>query len=214
MSAVSNRTQMLGWGLLLVTLALVLGGYFHSSSGYSGRSAARPVLGELPEFTLTNQMGQAMTRNSLRGQVWLADIIFTRCAGPCPRLTRRMGELQAALPADVPAKFLSFTVDPEFDTPPILSSYARRFGAAPGRWLFLTGTRHELYEVIVRGLKLVATPTDPAAQKPDEDLFLHSTKMVLIDQQGHIRAYYDGLDPASKPVILADLAAVTEETSP
>ncbi|MBU6400374.1 MAG: SCO family protein [Verrucomicrobia bacterium] len=208
-----RRTQWIGLGLVAATAVVVIAAYWRLGAHSISHSSPLPVLGALPEFTLTNQFGQPMAATAFHDQVWLADIVFTRCAGPCPRLTRRMSELQAALPAGLPVKLVTFTVDPEFDTPPVLKLYAQRFGAQPGRWVFLTGTKHQLYEVIVKGLKLVATATEPGKQSSDEDLFLHSTKIVLIDQQGRIRAYYDGLDPASKPKILADLAAVAQDSS-
>ncbi len=92
------------------------------------------VLGQLPEFTLMRETSQPLTRSSLLGQIWVADFVFTRCAGPCPRMTRRMAQLQQEL-ADLPGvRLVSFSVDPEYDTPRVLREYAQAFGADSDRW--------------------------------------------------------------------------------
>src|SRR5690606_11415918 len=121
------RTLWIGVVLLIGILAL---GYLTSRS----RPAPLPMLGQVENFTLTNQLGQKVTLENLRGQVWLADIIFTRCPGPCARMTRQMAEVQKALPARSRAKLVSLTTDPDFDTPEVLTKYAARFEADTNRW--------------------------------------------------------------------------------
>src|SRR2546421_6458378 len=103
-----------------------------------------PVLGQISDFTLTNQLGQAVTLADLRGHVWVADIIFTRCAGPCLKMSRQMKELEEALPAASQARLVTLTTDPDYDTPAILRTYAARFTPDTNRWIFLTGTKKEL----------------------------------------------------------------------
>jgi protein SCO1/2 len=147
-----------------------------------------PPLFPVPDFTLTNQSGQPFGAANLRGRVWIAEVIFTRCGGPCPRMTQRMAELQAAIPADKPVRFVTLTTDPEFDTPPVLNSYARRYKADPARWQFLTGSRSQMAETIVRGLKLTAQGQAPAKMQTPNDLFIHSTILLVVDKQGRARA--------------------------
>jgi protein SCO1/2 len=170
---------------------------------------ALPVLFEVPDFALTNQNGQVITRSSLRGQVWLADIIFTLCAGPCPEMTRQMSELQAAVPP--PVKFVTLTTHPEHDTPAVLQSYARRFLAQPGRWHFLTGTKKQIADLAVGGLKLTALEKEPDKRASLEDLFIHSTLFILIDQQGRARAIFESDDPAMKIKLLPAVERVLRE---
>ena len=98
----------------------------------------------IADFTLTNQNGSAVSLADLRGQVWVADIIFTRCPGPCLKMTRQMKELQEALPPASQAKLVTLTTDADFDTPPVLKAYAERFGADTNRWMFLTGPKRRL----------------------------------------------------------------------
>src|SRR5207237_3552270 len=103
-----------------------------------------PVYGQIYDFTLTNQLGQKVTLADLNGHVWVADVIFTRCAGPCLKMSRQMKELQDTLLPTSGARLVSLTTDPLYDTPPVLKNYAQRFGADPSRWLFLTGSRQEV----------------------------------------------------------------------
>jgi protein SCO1/2 len=150
------------------------------------------VLGTLPDFSLTNQNNQNVTLHSLRGGVWIADVIFTRCPGQCPVMSGHMREIQDGLPAGLPVKLVSFTTDPAFDTPEVLKAYAARFGARDGQWIFLTGSRDALRHAAVEGLKLSVVDKPPGERDNAEDFFIHSEKLVVIDRDGRIRGYYDG----------------------
>src|SRR5208283_2534015 len=97
-----------------------------------------------------------VTLATLRGHVWVADIIFTRCGGPCPRMTRQMKDLQEALPANSQARLVTLTTDADFDTPAVLKAYGERFGADFNRWLFLTGTKPGIANLAIDSLKLTA----------------------------------------------------------
>jgi len=179
------------------------------SANVSGETL--PILFEIPDFALTNQNSQVVTRSSLRGQIWIADIIFTLCAGPCPEMTRRMAELQAAIPADQPVKFVTLTAHPEHDTPAVLQSHARRFLAQPGRWHFLTGAKKQIADLAIHGLKLTAIEKEADKQENLNDLFIHSTLFVLIDQQGRARATFESDAPDMKPRLLAAVEQLLRE---
>ena len=77
-----------------------------------------------------------MTLADLTNRVWVADIIFTRCAGSCPVMSKQMKSLQDALPPASRAKLVTLTTDPDFDTPPVLKKYGERYGADFNRWTF------------------------------------------------------------------------------
>ena len=175
------------WGGLGITVAIILGLSVRNEV-LKSRGPRLPILFQVPSFTLTNEQGRPFHSDELRGKVWLADIVFTHCAGPCPRMTQRMAELQAAVSSDKPVHFVTLTTDPENDTPAVLSTYARRFGAAPERWHFLTGSKQQIAEVAVRGLKLTALPKEPAKMENPSDLFIHSTILIVIDKRGRARA--------------------------
>jgi cytochrome oxidase Cu insertion factor (SCO1/SenC/PrrC family) len=157
----------------------------------AARSRPLPVYAQVSDFTLTNQNGAVVTRADLRGRIWIADIIFTRCAGPCLRMSRQMKEFQAALPPDSPVRLVSLTTDPEFDTPPVLLKYAGRFGADLNRWMFLTGTKGQLGDLATGSLKLSAVETKPAERESPADLFVHSTVFVVVDKHGQVRGVFE-----------------------
>ena len=124
----------------------------------------------------------------------MADIIFTRCAGPCPRLTRQMKSLQDQLPADSAAKLVTLTTDPDFDSPAVLKKYGERAGADFNRWTFLTGTKREIAQLASGSLKLSSQPVKLDKQQNPVDLFIHATIFVVVDKHARLRAF---LKPAA-----------------
>jgi protein SCO1 len=142
----------------------------------------------LPDFSLTDQTDKAVTLADLKGNVWIADFIFTNCGGTCPMMTDRMKKLQQSLPAKI--RMVSITVDPARDTSKALAAYAAEQGATRDRWLFLTGNKQALYDLCMKGFKL---PLDETGGTPAEPI-AHSTRFVLVDQQGEIRGYYSGTE--------------------
>lgn len=184
-----SRTIWVGVGLVIILLS----GAFVISR-LSPRSAPKlrlPVIGPVADFVLTNQIGQCVTLADLRGQPWVADVIFTRCGGPCPRMTKQMESLQAALPANSRAKLVTLTTDPEFDTPEVLQKYATRFNAKADRWNFLTGFKKEIAALAMDSLKLTAVEKKPEERTDADDLFIHSTIFVIVDKQGRLRGSFE-----------------------
>jgi len=191
------RTIWIGFLLLFALLALALVTHWVQLS----RQVVRPplaVIGPVADFTLTNQAGRLTTLADLTNQVWVADIIFTRCAGPCPRMTGQMKTLQDALPPASTAKLVTLTTDPDFDSPAVLTKYGERFGADANRWTFLTGTKNEIAALASDSLKLSAQPVKPAERTGDADLFIHATLFVVVDKHARLRGYFetggDGID--------------------
>ncbi len=170
-----------------------------------------PVLFEVPDFALTNQQGQVVTRSNLLGHVWVADIIFTRCAGPCPAMTRRMSELQAALPLEQSVRLVTLTTDPTHDTSEVMDAYAKKFGADPYRWHFLTGTKAQIVRLAADGLKLTTVEKEPGQRETPEDLFIHSTIFVLVDQRGRVRGTFESDQPGAKQQVLAAIRTLQRE---
>ncbi|MCP4246526.1 MAG: SCO family protein [bacterium] len=160
-----------------------------------------PTLGQAPPFELTERDGEPFQAAELTGKVWVADFIFTYCAGPCPLMTSRMAELQKAV-ADLPdVRLVSFSVDPERDTPQVLRRYADRYGADPERWFFLTGDEALIRTVAVNGFKLGSM----------DDLILHSAKFALVDRSGAIRGYYDSSDADVVARLAADIRSLGKQ---
>lgn len=160
----------------------------------------------LPDFSLTAVTVDGTSpfdAKALKGRVWVADFVYTRCAGPCPILTANMQGLQKRLPKSV--GLLSFTVDPDNDGPEALSAYARKFSADPQRWFFLTGDKPELVRLVRDGFLL---PVVENAAASVGERYAHSTKFVLIDANAKIRGWYDGEDGAALDKLVEDARAL------
>jgi cytochrome oxidase Cu insertion factor (SCO1/SenC/PrrC family) len=146
------------WGAFSVVLVVVLGiGVFSvqrlSLSTHALEEALRP-LGTVPDFALQERSGRSVTSTDLLGKVWIAAFIFTRCADECPLMSNRLARLQEAFTAAPNLLLVSITVDPEYDTPAVLSRYAESFGAHPQRWLFLTGEKAAILRLARDGFHL------------------------------------------------------------
>ena len=180
--------------------------------GHATKPAERlPVYGAVPAFSLTNQFGQPFTLADLKGKIWVADIIFTRCPASCETMSRNLAALQEKVPPRWPLQFVSLTADPEFDTPPILADYGKRHGADSARWLFLTGPKPPIYQLAVQGLKLVVVDKRDQSLAANEELFLHSTRFVLVDRAGSIRGYFEGMDPPAVEKLAAAIQQLNLE---
>lgn len=189
------------WGVLFAVVMAIVVAYVQQRGSDSRLKKLRHV----SNFTLTNQWNQAVSLSDLRGQVWLANIIFTRCPGPCLRMTRQFAEIQRALPQDASVRLVSLTADPAYDTPAILADYGKKFGANSDNWSFLTGPKEEIYELAMNGLLLAVQEKAPEEQQSIDDLFIHSTMFVLVDKKGDVRAFYESNDPGVNERILSDI---------
>lgn len=145
------------------------------------------------DFQLTESSGQPVKRDDLKGKVWLAAFIFTRCGNTCPRFSTAMARLQKELEQQPHFLLVSITLDPENDTPQVLRDYAARFGADPGRWLFLTGDQTTIHSLSQSCFKLAVEENKGTARTPGNE-FMHTPRAVLVDRAGVIRGYYDLLD--------------------
>ncbi len=215
-----RQPRATGWPILIgVTLAaatLVLTMLLLQLKSRIAKDQTLPVIGPIADFALTNQNGRATSLAGLRGRVWVADIIFTRCPGPCLKMTRRMKELQEALPPTSQARLVTLTTDPDFDTPPVLRTYAERFQADTNRWMFLTGTKQEIGKLAIDSLKLTAIEKKPGQRESPQDLFVHSTIFVVADKQARLRGVFEttgeGIDPQKvKSDILAAVSQLERE---
>jgi len=165
------------------------------------------ALWELADFELTERGGELLGRDELRGAPWVASFVFTRCAGPCPRITADMAWLQGRL-ADTEARLVSITVDPRFDTPAVLDRYAERYGADPKRWLFLTGDQLDVYRVVK---EVFLQPLDIAAGGNGTREPTHSTRFVVVDAGGRVRGVYDSEDRKGRRAALERLLFLSQE---
>jgi len=184
------RAIWVGLGLMLALLALA----FLASVAKVGQLHMHPklpVLGNVADFSLTNQDGRVTTLADLSNQVWVADLIFTRCPGPCPRMTAQMKSMQDKLAESPGVKLVTLTTDPEYDSAAVLRKYGTFYGADFNRWTFLTGPKTNIAQLAVSSLKLNLLPTDQGDRKDVADLFIHSTIFVLVDRHAHLRNIFE-----------------------
>ena len=167
-----------------------------------------PELGPVPEFALTNHQGQPFGTQQLRGKVWIGNFIFTRCPDICPMFTQRMREVHDEVaPTDAPLVFVSFSVDPDFDTPQVLNNYAKEQGALSDRWHFLTGSTDAVKAVVVQGLKM-AMDKQPLPDAPQN--VLHGSHFVLVDSDLQLRGYYSAKDPEKRKQLIVDAKSLVK----
>lgn len=190
-----RKLEWIVWSALALTILGIAAAFVYSRIYGPQAGPPLPVITKgLPSFTLTNQAGQVVTEKEFRGNLHLVDIIFTRCAGPCPRMTRHMAELQGKISPKIPLKFVTVTTDPDYDSPQVLKRYGEKFGADFNRWHFLTGAKGEIKRLARDGLLLVAEEKSPQERENPEDLFIHATVFVLLDKQGRVRGQFDSTD--------------------
>lgn len=213
MNAVKIRVLLLGFSV--AALAVTLGAALWITQGPPrfGVPPSRPsgelsIYAAVPDFFLTERSGKQVTLAQLRGTVWVADFIYTSCQDTCPLETATMAKLQERLKNTRGVSLVSFSVDPEHDTPGVLSRYADRFGADANRWLFLTGPKVRITHLIQEGFHLGAAPAPSSG--PEANEISHSTRFVLVDQHAQIRGYYNSLDPRAVRRLREDIAGLLE----
>jgi protein SCO1/2 len=198
------------FSLVIALQALIVAGCFTRAGSPSAKQTASdstrslPIsqeaaddLGPVADFSLTERNGQTIRLADLRGKVWVASFLFTRCCTGCPRISADLLELQKNLPEG--AVIVSFSVDPDYDTPTVLKAYADTLGADSKRWLFLTGKQSEIYRLIKDSFHLGVEQNRGEARKPGNEV-THSNRLIVVDGQGHIRGWhFDGTDPEDLP---------------
>jgi protein SCO1/2 len=203
-SATINRAQPrtgIAWKLMLILFPIVTLGillWLRNVEVSALRQRTVSSYGPVPGFQISNQNGQPFGSAQLAGKIWIADFIYTTCPGPCPMISSRMSELQKPL-EKTDVHLVSFSVDPQKDTPEVLRRYAEKLQAEPGRWDFLTGPKSAIYKISHDGFKLAVSDGSDVQGIP-----VHSTRMVLVDRHGQIRGYYDTTEPEAITKLLAD----------
>ena len=207
-STAAPSARAFAWKATLLAIPLVVATvFFFIWRAEINRLASRNIatFGQVPPFQLTNQNGQPFGLADLQNKIWIADFIFTTCPGPCPIISTRMSELQKPF-ENTDVRLVSFTVDPEKDTPEVLRKYAEKLQAKTDKWNFLTGNKTTIYDLSAKGFKLAAIEGNEETGMP-----VHSTRMVLVDRRGQIRGYYDALAADGVTKLVADTRHLLRE---
>ena len=193
------------WGALIVVILAIVGANIWSSLHQDLGSDSESDLAvhhQVPDFSLIDQRANSIVLSNLKGKIWVANFIFTRCVAACPLMTDKMKKLQEEF-AESSVDFVSFSVDPEYDTPDVLFQYANRFGVDGNRWFFLTGDKETIYHLTQEGFGL-------AIGQQDSEV-LHSARFVLVDRRGQIRGYYDSNEDEALQKLRRDIPLLLNE---
>lgn len=182
----------------MVSWSSIAAGFSFVALAGCAAHAMLPSYSTVADFTLTDQSGAVFNSGEkLKNTVWIADFIYTTCPGPCPRMSSQMHQVEDAL-AGTEVKLVSFTVDPERDTPAVLAEYGQHFGAKSGTWFFLTGPVDSLHR-LSRDVFMLGNV---------DGTLEHSTRFVLIDRAAKVRGYYESAEQDAIPRLIADAKAL------
>ena len=197
----------------LVVGAIVIAGlaFYRLYPGRPSGSSDLKRINIVPPFALTERSGRTITNNDLFGKIWVADFVYTTCPGPCPLVTASMAKLQEAVARDPQVQLVTFTVDPETDTPAVLATYADHFGASKDRWWFLTGPEKQQDELIRDGFFLPVVDNSGKPLEPGQFKVTHSTQLALVDASGVVRGYYEGTTEEGRKDLLKAIGVLEKE---
>ncbi len=231
MTSIGRNRNLLVPGVIALAVFLAVGAYWYAKEDFS----SLPVYGKVPEFSLIDARGGAVTRQNLMGSVWVVNLIYTRCTDTCPIQTAHLVQFQKEFQASKDFRLLSISIDPVHDTPAVLKRYAAAHGADLGRWYFLTGKMEAVEKLVTKGLHLpFIRPGQPAVGwmtppsllaglflpvpayahdgphgKPKgKNLVPHSSRFVLLDRKAQIRGYYHSGQLESVEKLRKDLRAL------
>ena len=199
-----RSARRLLWSVWAVAAVSGVGLLWHVAD--AARAVALPRYGRVPAFALTDQTGQPVSQETLRGVVWIADFIFTRCAGQCPMMSEQMSRLAQTFREEPSLVLVSLTVDPAHDTPEILARYAAAQAAHPAQWRFLTGDLQAIARLSQAGFQL-ALSDEGTAEEP----ITHSRRFVLVDRQGVVRGSYDAAETEAMARLRRDAQRLVRE---
>ena len=201
-----NLKKFKVWGTLLLIVASVA---IWLSISLLPSADKLPPISIVPEWSLLNQFSQPFGSHHLKGKVYIANFAFSRCPSVCPRLMTETSKLVSAFQANKDkVNFVTFTVDPEYDTAAVLSKWSQDYPVSEGVWWYLTSdSKTTLFKLYTEGFKVGVDQG-----KPVGDLFdiAHSEKMVLVDQQARIRGIYT-YDEAGLSKIKSDVSQLLEQ---
>ncbi len=219
--------QKILWGLVAIALVAFAAGVVWTwqergirQGGFQEKLLLEglKVFGTVPDFSLIERSGRKVSLTELKGKVWVALFFYTDCRDICPLIVPQMGLLHLEYLKDPEfrsaVRFVSITVDPEHDTPQVLTKFAKRFSADPELWLFLTGDKAAIYRLAQQGFKLgigeQENPLEVKEKTGEEKEFLHSSRLILVDRKARIRGYYSGIEAEAMVRLRKDLRTLLQ----
>ncbi|MDN3584767.1 SCO family protein [Mucilaginibacter flavus] len=169
-----------------------------------GKQVTDTAYATIPDFKFVNQYGDTITAKNLNGKIYVADFFFTTCPSICPVMHRNMLNVYKEFKDDDNFRILSHTIDPKYDTVPVLKRYADKMGISGNSWWLLHGNKGDTYGISKSYLQSVQEK-NPAGQ------FIHDGFFILIDKQKRIRGTYEGTDPKEVDKLIADIKTLKAE---
>lgn len=197
--------------LFVLSLALLGGAVLFVAASRGRIASGTPVIAKLPEFSLIDQSGRTFDKASLTGKTHVVNFFFTSCPTSCPILTQKMRELVRRTDPSEPIAFVSFSVDPERDTPERLRAFADGYQADLSRWSFVTGPGDRLFDVVVQGFKVGMGPKPVRGAPPDIYDVSHGEQFVVVDARARLRAFLPAREEGDLDRILATARRVAAE---
>jgi protein SCO1 len=188
------RASTKGPQIIFLLFGVILLGGLAFRNQLRGKGKRPPKMGRIADFQFLESSGKKVGLADLKGKVWVASFIFTRCSGPCARVSAAMAEIHRDKGLG-DLQLVTFTVDPEFDTKNVLNAYAEnvRVKKRDSFWYFLTGSKKDIHSLIFKSFRLPVEEAKPGSM-PVGEQFAHSPRLVLIDRDGVIRGYYPSTD--------------------
>jgi protein SCO1 len=174
--------------------------------GQSKIVEGKTVYHTIPNWKMVNQDSLYVSNQDLRPFIYVSDFFFTSCPSICPRVTKEMLKIYEEFKSEPRVKLVSFTIDPKRDTPSKLKLYGDNLAIDHEKWWFLSGDKAATFE-LANAYFVVAFED---ASVPGG--FDHSGKIILTDQDGHIRSFSEGTDPESTPKLIGDIKKLLKES--
>lgn len=209
-----KRTIFIILGILLLLVTAVIVQLSLQAPG-SSAPAADPLIippdhpRHLVNFSLVDQNGKEVTRESFKHKMIVVSFLFTSCSTVCPYVTEQMAQIQRQTTNDTDVSLLSLTVDPSEDTVTVLAKYARKAGADPTRWSFVTGNENVLQNLIATSFLSHDTDTNFSFMPGN---FANSQRIALVDKNGQIVKYFDGLNLDAAHAVVQEIRKLSQST--
>jgi protein SCO1/2 len=198
-----------GFCLLLIALNSRENGTGEAVENSPSRLISPDHSRQLINFSLTDRTGRTVTRSDLDSKILIVDFLFTSCSLTCPVVNGHMAEIQQLTTNQPDVKLVSLTVDPRDDTTEVLAKYGERFGADTNRWLFLTGEKTMLYDLI--GTSFLAQDLDdPFSYMPGN--FSHTERIAVVDSRGNLCGYFDGMNQNTASAVVEEITKLQNKS--
>jgi len=158
------------------------------------------------DFQLTSQKNETVSLDNFKGKVFVTDFFFTRCGSICPKMTEQLTRVQDRFKDNANVMLLSHSVTPDYDTPEVLYEYGEKYGADHDKWIFVTGEADEIFRLARKSYFAVL----PGNTEYETD-FVHTENMMLVDKEGRIRGYYNGISTEDVDRMMLEIDQLLEE---